>query len=319
MFGLLMVIVAATPVDVVVGTGDVNGLVVTKALARVSPGAAPKDLSALFDALSPAQSLLGFSDFGNFQARPPSTWPSALSETWRSSLATCATIAGPPPWREHLLTVMGCSTRLSEYLWQRVLEDAHATRVLVVAASKDAQHDRLALKVTTYQAAGTTQVVVEYEGSSVGTQGLVEAAVKKALAGDGASQPRPLVPTLLDERKDDPFVPLPVVTTPVKLSRPCEALPRTLRLDGQGTLAQSVLARWAASVSGTAPAVDCTLTTFTHLELVEGQTLPIASVALNCAHVTMSAQVALSAVAKRSPIDMASERLVSGMASRLCP
>ncbi len=318
MFSVLIAVLAAAPVEVAVGYGEVNGEQVAQAMRKASRGAAPVDGSRTYLAVYPVGQMLGFSDFANFQAQSPRDWPGALEETWTRGMAGCRALAGPPPWREHLTTVMDCASRLTEYLWQSWLDQQKATRVLIVSASKDAEKNEVTVKATAYAPGSTSMIVAEETGNAAGLPARLDATVKKALAGEGATKHRTVMKSFQDEAQVDPFAGKEVVSTEVKVAKPCDALPSAITISPASVVGSSVVARWAASVKGQGAPVACTLVTFRHDEDLEGTLMPAASLGLTCGKVTMSAVMLLTPGNKRTPVDLFSDRLLTGMAARLC-
>ena len=114
----------------------------------------------------------------------------------------------------------------------------------------------------------------------------------------------------------DPFAASAPATSVVSLPTSCVGLPRALRVSPASTLGESVSARWAASTSGSGASRDCTLEVLERREHLKGRRVPVFVATLSCGTATVSDEVGTGV--KRSPVDVLSERLVWGLAGRLC-
>lgn len=127
-------------------------------------------------------------------------------------------------------------------------------------------------------------------------------------AGD-ATPTTPMVPA-------DRFAASAPATSAVGLPTSCAGLPRALRVSPASRLGESVSARWAASTSGSGATRNCTLEVLERQEQLKGRWVPVFVATLSCGTATVSDEAGTGV--KRSPVDVLSERLVWGLAGRLC-
>ena len=315
MFALVAVVLAAAPVNVIA----VHGPKSEQALARLSAqqNVTIVDASALHEYLLRPTGLLPMQDFERFTAAPFKGWPTELETTWKKNVAHCHDLVGEPPWKE-VGTAMACANRLSVFLWQQFAAQQKAARVFEVDVSTDERRSKARVAGSVWEPNSRDQLFFD-EGGTLAeldqTTGKVLAAL---IAKKGITQARNVVSELASSFLGDPFAKETKITTAVTFPKTCPALPAQLTVTPAGPLADSIVGRWKPE-GARGPAQACTLSFSEHTEDGAGMgPLLIVGTLLTCSSTIVSAEVAKSPFLKRTSADLVSEKLVQGLATKLC-
>jgi hypothetical protein len=313
----LTLCLAAAPVTVAVAdTGGTERAALNQLEAAVGRTSFI-DASPLWQYLFHPPGMFLFQDFEAFTAEPVAGWPQALNGVWTETLAHCRLLAGPPPYRAMSLGVLqSCGRRAANLLWQRYLEQQHATRVFVLL--REVTKPDAVLLGKAYGPGDTEELVLIEPFPKEKELEVVKHLVPALVAGEGAKRPRLITHAMFTPLKDDPFAKLAVVDQSVTL-KACPALPAKLTVAGAGVIARSLTARWAASALGTGPALACTVSFSQQpedAEVVKG--LEVVNVVLSCGTKTVAVETATGAATKQ-PVERATEGLLSRLAAQLCP
>lgn len=311
---VLSAVLAAAPVHVVAVHGEQR----QKALARLSavPGVTTIDASALHEYLLRPVGLLPMQDFEGFHAAPVKEWPVALESTWTKNVAHCRDLVGEPPWKE-LGAAMSCANRLSVFLWQQFAAHQNAARVFEVDVTIDDRKGKARVSGSTWVPSSRDQLALDEGGTLAQLEQTMEKVVGDLIEKKGAASARNVVPELASSFLGDPFAREAKVSDAVTFKKTCAALPGKLSVTPPGSLADSIVARWQPE-GAKGPAAQCKLTFSEHTEEGVGAPVVVVGTLLTCSSTIVSAEVAKSPLLKRSAVDLVSEKLVLGLATKLC-
>lgn len=310
----LLAVLCAAPVEVlVVLPADARD-----AAVKSAPGRTFVDASGLYEYLLAPSGLFDFQDFEGFTAAPVAGWPNGLNDVWRTGLASCAEVAGPPPWRESLPGSRCCGRRLGRFLWDRYLASLKATRVLVVERHESPTRD-IVVRGTRWIPDAPDELVVE-KTSPPGSAGLVAEVMAGLLATEGPLTPRATVNTLFTPEPADLWARGEPPTAPLVLKKRCDTLPKELAFDAQTATAKALGSRWAAAARGTGPSLKCSLRYSSHAELPEGLlgSPTVVTTVLRCGETTVATELATVALPGTTPLEVVSKRLAEALVARLC-
>lgn len=314
LFLLTVTLLAATPVHVIA----VHGPQREQALARLTAlNVTTIDASALHEYLLRPTGLLPMQDFEGFTAAPIKGWPPELDVTWKKNLAHCHDLAGDPPFKE-LGAAMACANRLSVFLWQQFAAQQKATRVFELDVSVDERRSRARVGGSVWEPSSRDQLFFDEGGTLAQLDQTMEKVLKALIEKKGVTQARNVVSELASSFLGDPFAKDAKITTAISFPKTCAALPTQLTVTPAGPLADSIVARWKpGGARGSAQA--CTLSFSEHTEdsEVAGPVVVVGTL-LTCSSTIVSAEVAKSPFLKRTGVDLVSEKLVSGLAMKLC-
>lgn len=312
----LAVALAAGPVDVIAVPGDSGE--VKKSLTKALAGTTLVDESAAWSYLH-SKNMLGMQDFKEFTAEPIAGWPAELSETWRSGVASCREVAGPPPWKAQTVgSASACANRLSAFLWTKLLQHRAARAVYVVRTDQKGKNE-LTLSGEVYGPLDATAVSVTEETNSAGLAKAATKVVAALVAKKGSSSKRDVVTELSSTPAPgvDLLATEAVVTDAVANVKTCAASPAALEVTPSSVLATSLAGRWAASVKGAAPKASCTLALSQYDEDSLAGPVTVLRAAAKCGSVSAVAEGATMARGKLA--SRLSEKLVRDLAARFCP
>lgn len=315
MLFLLTTFLAAAPVNVIA----VHGPQSEKILAKLSalPGVTVIDASALHEYLLRPTGMLPMQDFEGFRAAPIKEWPAALEETWKKNVAHCHDLAGDPPFKE-LGAVMSCANRLSVFLWQQFAAQQKAARVFELDVTIDERKGKARVAGSVWEPSSRDQLFLDEGGTLAQLDQTMEKVINALVQKKGSTQARNVVAELASALMGDPFAKDEKISTPVTFAKTCAAMPTQLTVTPAGPLAASIVARWKPE-GARAQSQPCTLNFNEHTEDngVAGP-LAVVSTLLTCSSTIVSAEVARSPYLKRSAVDLVSEKLVQGLATKLC-
>lgn len=311
---LLTAVLAAAPVHVIA----VHGPQSEKALAKLTalPNVTVVDASALHEYLLRPAALLPMQDFEGFTMPPIPGWPHELDDTWKKAVAACHELAGDPPWRE-LGTAMACANRLSVFLWQQFAAQQKAARVFEIDVSVDERKSKARVSGTTWAPSSRDQVALDEGGTLAQLDQTTERVLTALIDKKGATSARNIVPELASSFLGDPFSRDTRVSSPVTFKKTCPALPAQLTVTPAGPLADSIVARWKPE-GAKGPSLPCKLSFSEHSEEGMAGPLVVVGTLLTCSSTIVSAEVAKSPLLERSGADLVSEKLVLGLATKLC-
>lgn len=314
MHALVLVLLVATPLDVIV----VRGPGVKASLTKELKGSTIVDATSVHSYLF-ASNLLGMQDYSTFTAAPIAGWPVPLAGVWKTNIAFCGKIAGPPPYRDTMPAVMVCAQRLSKLLWQKYL-DHHAPRqVYELSANVSEKKGKASVQGSTYEPNGADAVGASEETTPNDVGAAIDRIAADLIAKKGTSAPREIISEMSTRSVGDPLAGDAVATAPVELKKTCDAMPKTLTFATPSVLGQSVAAQWAAASKGTAAPRACTLDVTSREEDVMGGRVTVLIAMLECGDQQASAEAArLGKGAKKGPADILSPRLVTALAGRFC-
>ena len=311
---LLVAVLAAAPVNVVA----VHGPQSEKALARLKamPGVTVVDASALHEYLLRPTGMLPMQDFEGFSAPPVKDWPRELEDTWKKNVAHCHDLAGDPPWRE-MGAAMACANRLSVFLWQQFAAQQKAARVFEVDVSVDERRSKARVSGSVWEPSSRDQLALDEGGTLAQLDQTMEKVLTALIEKKGSTSARNVVPELASSFLGDPFAREAKVTSAVTFAKTCAALPAQLTVTPAGPLADSIVARWKPE-GAKGPSQPCKLSFSEHSEESMGGPIIVVGTLLTCSSTIVSAEVAKSPFLKRSAADLVSEKLVLGLATKLC-
>lgn len=314
-FALLLAVTAQVEVYAVHATGR-EGAAAIEAACPSKKGCF--DASVGYAYLMLSQGFLA-QDFSTFTEPPPGWWPASRAEVWNSSLAHCANLVGPPPWKEKAAMANACAQRLSSFLWNTWLTELKATKVIIVDVSKDAAKKTTHLHTEGYSFPVSEAVVGVADVPDDAVVARVRELTTAARELKGPRKPFVLVTEFIAPTNGvSPFSGEPVVKSAVAGVKSCDAAPASLLVKANGPVADSVMARWAASQPGKGPVQTCTLSETAHDESFGGSTMTVVGVVLTCDKRSVSTEIG-KASAARAPVDAVSERLVKSLAQKFCP
>lgn len=311
---VLSVLLAASPPIHVIA---VHGPQSAEALSRLTslPGVTTIDASALHEYLLRTEGQYPMQDFDGFSAPPVKEWPSSAADIWTRGLTHCRELVGTPPFKE-LGAALGCANRLSSYLWQQYAAQQKATRVFEVDVSIDERKSRARVRGAVWEPSSRDQLFLDEGGTLAQLPQTMDRVLTALIQKKGATQARNVVSEIASATLGDPFSAEPKVTTPITLKKTCPALPVRLAVTPRTVLADSLVARWAPP-GAKGPELACTLTLSEHTERVGAPTATVTSL-LTCSSSIVSSEIAKVATGATSPVDVASEQLLQGLATKLC-
>ena len=312
---LTTVLAAAAPIHIIAVHGPQSAAALTR--LNAIPGATTVDASALHEYLLRTEGLLPMQDFDGFSAAPIKTWPPEAAEIWKQGVAHCHTLMGPPPWPTTFGSALACANRLSVYLWQQYAVQQKAARIFEVDVSIDERKGKVNVRGSVWEPTSRDQLFIDETTPVAQLDQTVERVVTALIAKKGKLQARNVISQLASALLGDPFVGQARTTTPVTFKKTCAAMPTRLTITPIGILADSLDARWTPS-GATAPPQVCTLTFNEHTEAGAGEVMTIMTTLLTCSSNIVTVELAKSLPGTRSTVDVVSERLVQGLATRLC-
>lgn len=312
---LLAALLAAAPaVHVITVHGPKNDVVLAK--LKAVPGVTTIDATDLYHYLLRTEGLFPMQDFDGFSAAPVKEWAPASAEIWTRGVAHCHTLVGDPPWSA-LAAALTCANRLSVYLWQQYAVQRQATRVFELEVSIDHRKHEGTVRGAVWEPSSRDQLAFNVNGPEADLDKNIEKVVSALIAKKGPLQARNVISELESAALGDPFSGQAKVTSPIALKKTCAALPTKLTVTPAGVIAESLMARWApADAKG--PPQACTLTFNEHTEAGVGEVMTVVTTLLTCSSTIVTAELAKSPGGNRSTADLASERLLQGLATKLC-
>jgi len=270
-----------------------------------------------------------FEDFDGFNRAPPKGWPEELAPAWTEAMAYCRGTLGPPPWKGSNAPLI-CSQRITEFLWQKYFAFTHADRVFFVNGFFDAGLDTDEVTGTTFTPGENVEHFILLKGHAKDFPGHLDQAISALMKPDLLQrQPRVVaaaLPALNADQKAkataprDPFAGRKASSEPVKLAKECDAMPVSLSVTPASVVGAALESRWMASAKGRAPTASCTLDLTTHEEAM-GPPLPstvtVVGATVTCGTATASAE-AMQQSLGRNPVDLMTERLLTGLAKSFC-
>ena len=315
MFLLLTTALAAAPIHIIAVHGP-QSVGAQKKLSAI-PGATTIDASSLHEFLLRTEGLLPMQDFDGFTAPPHQDWPPAASEIWKQGVAHCRTLLGPPPWPTTFGSALACANRLSVYLWQQYAVQQKATRIFEVDVTIDERKAKVNVRGSVWEPSSRDQLFLDETTPVAQLDQTLERVVSALIAKKGKLQARNVISQLASALLGDPFVGQTRATTPVTFKKTCAAMPTKLNITPAGILADSLDARWTPA-GAAAPPMPCTLTFNEHTESGLGEVMTIMTTLLTCSSNIVTVELAKSLPGPRSLVDVVSERLVQGLATKLC-
>ena len=315
MLTLLVTIFAAAPVHVIA----VHGPQSTGALEKLKglSGATTVDATALHTYLLRTEGMFPMQDFEGFSAAPITEWAPASVDTWKQGVAHCQGVVGPPPWKAGIGGALACANRLSVYLWQQFASQQKAARVFEVDVVLDERKGKVNVRGSVWEPHSRDQLFFDETVPVAQLDQTIERVVSALVAKKGKPQARNVISELASALLGDPFAGQAKATTPVAFKKTCAAMPTSLIITPKGILADSLAARWTPE-GAAAPAMPCTLTFNEHTEAGVGEVLTLMTTLMTCSSNIVSAEFAKSPALKRPMVDLVSERLVQGLAMKLC-
>lgn len=314
MLTLLATILAAAPVHVVAVHGPQSSGALTKLEAL---GATTVDATALHSYLLRTEGLFPMQDFEGFSAAPIAQWAPASADTWKQGVAHCQSVVGPPPWKAGIGGALACANRLSVYLWQQFASQQKAARVFEVDVVVDERKSKVNVRGSVWEPHSRDQLFIDETVPLAELEKTLDRVVSALIAKKGKPQARNVISELASALLGDPFAGQAKATTPVAFKKTCAALPKNLTITPRGILADSLDARWAPQ-GATGPAMPCTLTFNEHTEAGVGEVLTILTTLMTCSSNIVSAELARSPSLRRPMVDLVSERLAQGLATKIC-
>ncbi|MDP1828751.1 MAG: hypothetical protein Q8L48_36160 [Archangium sp.] len=312
---LLAAVLAAAPaVHVISVHGPKSDLVLAR--LKAVPGVTTIDATDLHQYLLRTEGLFPMQDFDGFSAAPVKDWAPASAEIWTKGVAHCHTLVGDPPWSA-MAAALTCANRLSVYLWQQYATQRQATRVFELELSIDNRKHEARVRGAVWEPTSRDQLFFNESGPEADLEKTIEKVVNALIAKKGTLQARNVISELESAALGDPFSGQAKVTSPVALKKTCAALPARLTVTPPGVLADSLMARWAPA-GATGPALACALTFNEHTEAGVGEVMTIVTTLLTCSSTIVTSELARTTAGNRSTADLASERLVQGLAMKLC-
>ncbi len=314
MFTLLATMLAATPVHVIAVHGPQSSGALTRLKAL---SATTVDATALHSYLLRTEGLFPMQDFDGFSAAPIAPWAPASAQTWQAGVGHCQSVVGPPPWKTGIGGAMACANRLSVYLWQQFASQQKAARVFEVDVVLDERKNKVNVRGSVWEPSSRDQLFIDETVPMAELDKTLDRVVSALIAKKGKPQARNVISELASALLGDPFAGQPKATSPVAFKKTCAALPKGLTITPRGILADSLDARWIPE-GAAGPTMPCTLTFNEHTEAGQGEVLTILTTLMTCSSNIVSAEFARSAALKRPMVDLVSERLVQGLATKLC-
>lgn len=314
MFLLLTAVLAAAPPVHLIA---VHGPQSAEALTRLTslPSVTTIDASALHEYLLRTEGEFPMQDFDGFSAPPVKEWAPATADTWTRGVAHCRTLVGEPPFKE-LGAALACANRLSSYLWQQYAAQRGATRVFEIDVSIDERKGNARVRGSAWEPGSRDQRFLDEGGTLAQLPKTMDLVLTALIQKKGATQARNVVSELESATLGDPFSAEAKVMSPLTLKKTCAALPVRLTLSPRGVLAESLASRWSpAGAKG--PVQACTLTFSERTERVGAPTALVTTL-LTCSSTIISVQIPKVATGSRSSVDLVSEQLLQGLATKLC-
>lgn len=315
MLVILAAVLTAAPIHIVAVHGPHRAAALEK--LNAVPGVTTIDASSLHEYLLRTEGLLPMQDFSGFSAAPVKDWPAAAADLWTQGVAYCHTLVGPPPWTAVMGSALTCANRLSVYLWQQYAAQQKATRVFEVDVNLDERKGKARVRGAVWAPGSRDQLVVEEAGTLAQVDQTIERVLAALLAKKGALSARNVISELVSAALGDPFSGQVKVTSPVVFKKTCAAMPARITVTPGGVLAESLAARWNPA-GAAASAMACTLTHSEHTEAGLGEVMTVLTTLLTCSSTIVSAELAKNPRGGRSLVDLVSERLLQGLATRLC-
>ena len=312
---LSTILAGAAPIHIIAVHGPQSAGALKK--LNAVPGATAIDASALHEYLLRTEGLLPMQDFDGFSAAPIKSWPPEAADIWKQGVAHCQTLLGPPPWPTTFGSALACANRLSVYLWQQYAAQQKAARVFEVDVSIDERKGKVNVRGSVWEPSSRDQLFLDETAPVAQLEQIVERVVAALIARQGKPQARNVISQLASALLGDPFVGQEKATTPVIFKKTCAAMPTKLVITPAGILADSLIARWTPMGATAAPLV-CTLTFNEHTESGQGEVMTIMTTLLTCSSNIVTVELAKSVPGRRSTVDLVSERLVQGLATKLC-
>ena len=314
MFVLVSAVLAAAPIHLIA----VHGPQSADALSRLNalPNVTTLDASALHEYLLRTEGLMPMQDFDGFTAAPVKEWPAASADIWNKGLAHCLKLVGPPPWGSNMGSALACANRLSVYLWQQYAALQKAARVFEVDVSVDERRGNARVRGSVWEPNSRDQLFLDEGGKLANLPKTMDLVLSALIQKKGATQARNVVGELESAGLGDPFSGSAKVTTPVTFPKTCAKLPASITVTPPGAIADSLMARWTPA-GATGPVADCKLTFSEHTESTAMGPMAIVTTLLTCSSTIVASELAKTAAA-RAPVDVISERLVQGLATKLC-
>jgi hypothetical protein len=314
MFLLLSAVLAAAPPLHLIA---VHGPQSAEALTRLTslPSVTTIDASALHEYLLRTEGQFPMQDFDGFSAPPVKEWSPAAADTWTKGVAHCRTLVGEPPFKE-LGAALSCANRLSAYLWQQYAAQQKATRVFEIDVSIDERKGRARVRGSAWEPSSRDQLFLDEGGTLAQLPQTMDLVLNALIQKKGATQARNVVAELESATLGDPFSAEVAATSPLTLKKSCTTLPARITITPASVLSKSLAARWApAGAKG--PEQPCTLTFSEHTERV-GAPTSVVTTLLTCSSTIISTEISKVATGSRSSVDLASEQLLQGLATKLC-
>lgn len=313
---VLATLLAAAPIHVI----SIHSPKSSPALENLKTlsGVTTIDATALHTYLLRTEGMFPMQDFEGFTAAPISEWAApASAETWKQGVAHCLSVVGPPPWKEGIGATLACANRLSVYLWQQFAAQQKATRVFEIDVFIDERKGNATVRAAVWEPNSRDQLYFDQLGKLTDLDKIVERVVSDLLAKKGKSQARNVISELASALVGDPFTGQAAATTPIAYKKTCAAMPTSLSFTPKGILADSLVARWKPEGAKAAP-MDCTLTFNEHTEAGVGEVMTLMTTLMTCSSNIVSAEFAKTPAPKRALVDLVSERLLQGLATKLC-
>ena len=315
MFLLVAAVLAAAPIHLIAVHGPQSADAVTRLNAL--PGVTTVDASALHEYLLRTEGLFPMQDFDGFTAPPPKEWPPAAADLWNKGVAHCLKTVGPPPWGSAIGSALACANRLSAYLWQQYAVLQKASRVFEIDVSIDERKGNARVRGSVWESNSRDQLFLDEGGKLANLSKTMDLVLTSLIQKKGATQARNVVSELESAALGDPFSGAAKVTDAVTFTKSCAALPGRITVTPGGAMAESLMARWTpAGAKG--PAAECKLTFGEHTESMPTGPMAIVTTMLTCSSTIVTAEVAKVAPGRRSTVDLVSERLIQGLAMKLC-
>ena len=315
MLHVLALVLAAAPVHVIAVHGDQSGPALEK--LKTIAGVTTVDATALHTYLLRTEGMFPMQDFEGFSAAPIAEWPAASGDVWKQGVAHCHAVVGPPPWKTGIGAALACANRLSVYLWQQFAVQQKAARVFELDVTVDERKGKATVRGAVWEPNSRDQLFFDEYGPVAQLDQALEKVLTALIAKKGKPQARNVISGLASALVGDPFAGQPAATTPLQLKKTCAAMPTRLTVTPKGILADSLAARWTPSTAA-APPMDCTLTFNEHTEAGVGEVMTVMTTLMTCSSNIMSAEFAKSAGGSRTLVDLVSERLLQGLATKLC-
>ena len=315
MFLTLVAVLAATPSVNVIAVHGPHAEEILKRLNAI-PNVITIDASALHTYLLRTDGTFPMQDFEGFSTTPVKEWSPASPDVWTKGVAHCATLVGTPPWKD-LGSAMTCANRLSSYLWQQYAAQRQAARVFEIDITIEERRSKASVRGAVWEPNTRDQLLFDVGGTTAEFDKNLDKVLTALIEKRGKLQARNVVSELESSSLGDPFSGQPVATSPVTFPKTCAALPARLALTPAGTLTDSLLARWKPS-KASGPEATCKLTFNEHSESSPSGPITVVTTLLACSSTIVSSELNKVVPGTRAPVDIVSERLVQGLATKLC-